>query len=115
MKVKVKILLPAQASFPATAVCRVELRDVSLMDAPSVTLVSYEKPAREILRKDLLACTLEVEDSAVAGRDINVWAHLSLTNIKQIQVGDFVTEQAYPVGGAGAIVSVTLELQAVSS
>ncbi|VAV84130.1 hypothetical protein MNBD_DELTA01-759 [hydrothermal vent metagenome] len=116
MKVEVKVILRTQAAMPEGAVCRVELRDESLVDGPAGIVASYEKPVKgEVKAPEFLTCTLEADDDAFAGRNINVWAHLSLTGEKQVRVGDFITMQAYPVGGAGAVERVAVELQPVSS
>ncbi|VAW38098.1 hypothetical protein MNBD_DELTA02-1214 [hydrothermal vent metagenome] len=121
MKVKVKVILRNRVVLPEGAVCRVELRDESMVDGPAGIVASYEEPVKEVSGIDLMACTLEGDDDAFAGRDVNVWAHLSLTGEKQVRVGDFITMQAYPVGGvgsakaAGSAKAVTVELQPVSS
>jgi len=116
MKVKVKVILRNRVVLPEGAVCRVD-----------GIVASYEEPVKEVSGIDLMACTLEGDDDAFAGRDVNVWAHLSLTGEKQVRVGDFITMQAYLVGGvgsakaassakaAGAAKAVTVELQPVSS
>lgn len=115
MKVDVKVIIRTQATLPESAVCRVELRDESLANGPSVTVASYEESVNEFSGVELLVCTLEADDSVFVRRDINVWAHLSLTGGKQIQIGDFVTMQTYPVDDASVLVSVVVELQPVSS
>ena len=113
MRVKVKVLLRNQVSLPDAAVCRVEVRDVSLLDAPSVTVCSHQAPATKISGITLLTEILEVPDNDLVGRHLNVWAHLSLTGSKRVQSGDYITMQAYPIRAAVSTVSVVVELQPV--
>ena len=113
MKVKVKVLLRDQLSLPETAVCRVEVRDVSLLDAPSITLCSYQRPATRISGITVVSATLEVPDRDLVGRHLNVWAHLSLTGSKRVQTGDYITMQAYPVRTTASTDSVVVELYLV--
>jgi len=113
MKVKVKVLLRNQVSLPETAVCRVEVRDVSLVDAPSITVCSHQVPVKKISGITLLIEELEVPNNNIVGRNLNVWVHLSLTGSKQVQSGDYITTQAYPISATVSAVSVVVELQPV--
>ncbi len=115
MKVEVKVILRAQVMLPEGAVCRVELRDESVADGATVVVARYDEVVRQSSGIDLLSHTFLVEDSCLNGRDINLWGHLSLRGKSQIEVGDFITMQAYPVSGLGEVASVVVELQPVSS
>lgn len=115
MKVEVKVILRAQVMLPEGAVCRVELRDESVADGAAVVVARYDEVVRQSSGIDLLSHTFLVEDSSFKGRDINLWGHLSLRGKSQIEVGDFITMQAYPVSGLGEVASVVVELQPVSS
>ena len=114
MKVQIIILLHHHVSLPKTAVCTVELRDVSLIDAPSITLCAHQAPIEKISGTTVMSVTLEVPDIQIAGRRVNVWAHLSLTGAKGIKRGDFITMQAYPINVKATSYSITVELQPVN-
>ncbi len=115
MKVEVKVILRSQVMLPEGAVCRVELRDESVADGAAEVVARYDEVVRQSSGVDLLSHTFMVEESSLKGRNINVWGHLSLRGKSQIEVGDFITMQAYPLGGSGEVVSVAIELQPVSS
>jgi putative lipoprotein len=113
MKIEVKVMLRNQVLLPETAVCRVEVRDVSLLDAPSITVCSHQSPATKVSGITLLTEILEVPDNDLVGRNLNIWAHLSLTGSKRVQSGDYITMQAYPIITTVSAVSVVVELQLV--
>lgn len=114
MRIEVKVLLRNQVSLPETAVCRVEVRDVSLMDTPSITVCSHQAPAKEISGITLMTAMLQAPDNAIVDRHLNVWAHLSLAGSKRVQSGDYITMQAYPVRAGVPADSIAVELQPVS-
>ncbi len=113
MVVEVSVMLGEAVDFPGTAVCRVEIQDVSLLDAPSVTLSALEEPVGGVVGKNVLTASLELTEPGAAVSRLNVWAQLSMTGSKQIQAEDYVTTQAYPVASGIASQQVTVVLQPV--
>ena len=113
MKIEVEVLLREQIPLPKTAVCRVEVRDVSLLDVSSKTINSYKASVTKICGITLLTGLLNVPDNAVVGSDLNVWAHLSLTGSKRILSGDYITMCAYPIKATVSPVRVVVELHLV--
>ncbi len=92
MIVKVKVQLRNQVSLPETAVCRVEIRDVTLLNDTSVMVCSHQSRDMEKSGITLLSEMLEVpDDKNLVGRDLNVWAHLSLIGSKRVQSGDLTS------------------------
>ncbi len=114
MIVNIKVILRHELNLPEKAVCRVEVRDVTLLDARSITLSSYEAPVSRISGETVLTAPLEVPDSDTPNRDYNVWAHLSLTGAKRIQANDYVTTRAYPIAQGTSTADMVVELQPVS-
>ena len=114
MIVNVEVILPRQLALPETAVCRVEMRDVTLLDAGSITLASCEASVAQVAGGKLHMPRLESPDSDAPNRDCSVWAHLSLTGAQQIQADDYVTTRAYPVRPGAPATHVVVELQPVS-
>lgn len=115
MKVEVKVVLRNQVMLPEGAVCRVELRDESVADGAAVVVARYQEVVRQSSGIDLLSHTFLVEDSILKGRVVNVWVHLTLRGKSQVEIGDFITMQAYPISVVGEVASMVVELQPVSS
>ena len=113
MQVEITVLLRHHVTLPDTAVCRVEVRDVTYVDVSSITLAAYEARITEISNQTVLTTTLKIPDDDKSGRDLNVWAHLSLTGEKQIQDDDYVTTRAYSLETGGAKAFAIVELQPV--
>jgi uncharacterized lipoprotein YbaY len=114
MIVNIKVILRHQVALPEKAVCRVEVRDVTLLDACSITLGSHEAQVSKISGETVLTTLLEVPDSDTPNRDYNVWAHLSLTGEKRILANDYVTTRAYPIAQGASTADMVVELQPVS-
>ena len=110
--VAITVLLPYRIDLPDTARLRVEVRDVSLLDAPSVTLCSRDLTQLSVDGKVLATLELEVP-AGDEHRTLNVWAHLSLSGEEQIKKGDFLTTRAYPIKRGANSDYVTIELQQI--
>ncbi len=106
-------MLRNQVMLPEGAMCRVELRDESVADGAAVIVARYDEVVRQSSGIDLLSHTFLLEDNSLKSQGINVWVHLSLRGKSQVEVGDFITMQAYPLSGIGEIASVVVELQPV--
>ncbi len=114
VRVEIKVQLRHHARLLETAVCRVEVRDVTVLDAPAITLKSYDAPVLKISEQTALTVVFVLPESNTIGRDLNVWAHLSLTGVKRIQVGDYITTRAYPIKSGVSEAIVVVELQPVN-
>lgn len=71
-----------------------EVRDTSLIDAPSRTVGAADGQVREQASSWL--DTLEVEAPSPC-RHCTIWAHVDVDNDHKVSPGDFVTTVAYPV------------------
>lgn len=113
MRVTVAVILPSGGSFPVTARLYVEIRDVSLLDAPSITLCARESSLKTAQNGGVLA-TLDFNvPEGEKRRTLNVWGHLSLSGNKKIAQGDFLTTQAYPVNQEVTHDHIAIELQRI--
>lgn len=80
----------------AEATAYVRLEDVSLMDAPSKLVA--EQVLRDIELSDggPIAFTLRAPRPSEKAR-LNLSAHISITGTSDIQKGDYITMQSYPI------------------
>lgn len=79
---------------PAGSPVRVELRDVSLADAASVTVAAAEGHVGAAPGQPLATVELTVAD---VPRDSTVWALVDVDRDGRTSKGDFLTTAAYPV------------------
>ena len=84
-------------SIPETAKCYIEVRDVSIMDAPSVTLRSVKRPVKVASNGVVADTAFDLTDKELHKSRLDVWAHISLTGVKRIRKGDFLTVASYPI------------------
>ena len=94
MLVIVEIWAEGNQRPPAGVPIRVEVRDTSLIDAPSRTVGAAEGQVRGQASSWL--DTLEVEVPSPCSHCI-IWAHVDVDNDHKVSSGDFVTTVAYPV------------------
>jgi putative lipoprotein len=89
------------AQFPVDGVVHVEVRDVSLADAPSTVVAATE--AESAPDADGAVAELEVDPADVpAGARLSLRVHWDLSGDGRVAPGDWVTTQSYPVEvGAG--------------
>ncbi|MEK7748231.1 MAG: hypothetical protein AAB300_04065 [Nitrospirota bacterium] len=113
MQIEVTVLIQGKAVFPNTAVCRVEVQDVTYLDAPSKTLSSYEGTVIGIVEKKVLTTMIEVLDQEMINLSLNVWAHLSMTGVPQINHGDYLTTVAYPLTQGVGMHKMVVELSRI--
>ncbi len=79
---------------PVGAPIRVEVRDTSLIDAPSHTVGIADGQVRG--RSGSWLDTLEVDAPSPCDH-CTVWAHVDVDGDNKVSRGDFVTTVAYPV------------------
>lgn len=89
---------------PAAAPVRVEIRDVSLQDAPATTLaVADAEVAYDGEGGPLAACELEID--VEPGPDALVaWVLVDADGDGQVSVGDWVSFQSHPVADGATVV-----------
>ncbi len=113
MRVEVTVLLKHRVELSKGAVCRIEVRDVTQLDAPSKTLSAYVTPVKSIAGDVVLTTHLDVVGSGALTRRLNVWARLSTTGSGRTQIGDYVTTVAYPVDPKTGDSRIVVELERV--
>jgi len=107
MKVVVEISVSGAERPPAGAPVRVEVRDTSLADAPSVTMGGADGVVGEAAQGPL--GVLEVELASLP-RGCTVWAHVDVDEDGRVSRGDFLTTAAFPVPpGERVTVPVTVQ------
>ena len=84
------------------------------MDEVSKTLDSVEINVAGINETTICLAELEIPDDYPSNRDLNAWAHLSISGKKQISTEDFITTRAYPVSILRDHTKVYVELKPVS-
>jgi len=104
MYTKVDVMVEGDERPPAGAPVRVEARDTSRADAPSVTVAAGEGEVRG--RQGGWVETVEV-NIPDRGDDCTIWAHIDVDRDGQVSRGDYVTMAAYPVpSGQSARLSI---------
>ena len=79
---------------------RVELRDVTELDAPSVLVASIDGRVDDSASGSVLArLTLDVDVPVPAGRDLVLWARVAGSDALRSSPGDWITVQSVPVTG----------------
>ncbi|ABL64124.1 YbaY family lipoprotein [Chlorobium phaeobacteroides] len=101
-------------SLPSTALLRIEIRDTSLADAPSVTLAETQQTAEQVSGKTVVDGAIDLQKSFSPKATITLWAHLSLSGEKRIKKEDFITTRSYPITTIDENGQVLAELHPVS-
>ena len=93
---------------PAGAAVRVELRDVTELDAPSVLVTAADGAIEPSDAEGVVAhLTLDVHDPLPAGRDLVLWARVAGSDAARSSPGDWITVQSVPVTtGAAHVLDV---------
>jgi hypothetical protein len=89
---------------------RLEVRDVTEVDAPSVVVVAVDSVV-ELGESDGLATlpTIDLQpldDIVTAGRELNLWARVAASGAERTASGDWITMHAVPIDPATASGSV---------
>ena len=94
------------------AVVTVRLTDVSMADAPAGPIA--EQVIRDVSFDEKTRIPFRLQGSANSDRGrYTVSAHVSLNGSRDIQQGDYITMQSYPVLTFGAPDRVTVEVRPV--
>lgn len=115
MQVTVNIARPPGLVVPDGAVCRVQIRDVSYIDAAAIVLVNTVEPIVRSDSETLARVRLEMpEGDAIRRENLNVWVHVDLSGSAKVSDEDFLTTQAYPVP-QGDDPSIRVEVKAAGA
>lgn len=108
-----QVLFPQGVRLPANAIMNVQVEDVSRADASSKVMARQKIPAADLELADpiVIAFSLpvEVEDERAS---YVVRAHVSCSGRDEVEVGDYVSNESYPVltHGHGRRVNVRVYL-----
>jgi hypothetical protein len=92
---------------------RVEVRDVTMLDAESITVAAVDDVVRGELGSWLTTVEVEVPEP-IAGRDLTVWAHArSSARARGVRPGDYITTRSYPLTGGSEEQSLTVTVNRV--
>ncbi|NTW63917.1 MAG: hypothetical protein HGA46_07510 [Chlorobiaceae bacterium] len=101
-------------SLPSTALLRIEIRDTSLADAPSVTLAAMQKNAEQVSGRTVINGVFDLQNAISPKATATLWAHLSLSGENRINKEDFITTRSYPITTIDENGQVLAELHPVS-
>lgn len=96
-KLRGHILLPDNAPAAKAGMVLVELRDVSVADAPSKVVASQKRKQVPLKPGAKLPFELNVPD-VDPSRSLSLRAHVSLAGEDRTASGDLLTTESYPVG-----------------
>lgn len=115
MIINYRITLPEPDDLPSEAVCFIQIRDTSLMDAPAVILASQQKKPLRPESETVCEGTIKLSGRIKPGPGISFWAHLSMTGKKNIDKNDYITTRIYSVYDSGENEKIVIQLQKVHS
>lgn len=93
-----EIELPPDAPTFKPAHVLVELEDISRADAPSQVVARLRLVTGVLHGGDLIPFALEVLDSALDERNLySVRVHVDMSGSGEVEHGDYITMQSYPV------------------
>lgn len=96
--VRGEVALPATGLAADTADLIVQVEDVSRADAPSIVIAEQRQPGVSLRAGALLPFEVEVPaDRIDEQRSYTVRVHVNLSKTGEVEVGDFVSTQSYPV------------------
>jgi hypothetical protein len=98
--VRGEILLPADAPAVDAGLVLVEIRDISLMDAPSVVVADWRQDRVPILSGARIPFELDVPERA-PGSSLSARAHVSLDGSGVVRKGDLISATIVPVPATG--------------
>ena len=106
------IVFPTDAPRVNAQLMRVELLDVSLLDAPSEVFAEVRQS--DVLVYPLARIPFEIVAPAAAeGRSLSLRVHVDLSGDGEVSRGDLITTISYPVPRTGDCGPLELSVQAV--
>ena len=94
------IVLPADAPAGKARVVRIEVRDVSALDAPSTVIASTDLRDVDVAPRARVPFAIDVPDVDPA-RHLNVRAHVDVAGTGRVSTGDYLTTESVPVPRSG--------------
>ncbi len=95
------VMLPLDAPETRAGLALIEVRDVSLLDAPSVVVA--EERLEDVRLEPGGAVPFSVETPEVAAtQSLSLRVHISIDGSGRVQTGDLLTTRHYPVPTQGA-------------
>lgn len=93
-----EILLPSSDRSAESAEIVIQVEDVSRVDAPSTVIGEQRQRGISLVPGRALEFAVEIPASLVNDRhDYSVRAHIDMSGSGDVEVGDFVSTQSYPV------------------
>lgn len=106
------ILLPVNAPSRTAAFVLIEVRDVSVADAPSVVVAQHRLLASELQPGGHIPFGLQVPEVA-PGRSLALRVHISLEGIRQPQPGDLLSTSRYELPATGPLRSLSVGVEVI--
>lgn len=104
--------LPAERVPAVARLLLVEVRDVSVADAPSVVVAATREADVPLLPGGGIPFTLEVPD-APPGHTLSLRAHASLDGTERVAPGDAISTVSLPLPPTGDVASIEIPLRFV--
>jgi len=109
-----QIVLPATEPGADKADVIVQVEDVSRADAPSIVISEYRKRHVRLTPGEVLPFKIKVPaDRIEPNHSYSVRAHIDVSGSGEVEKGDFITTQSYPVLTRGYGNDVRLSVQRV--
>ena len=113
MLINIKLYTRSRVTWVKPVLCRIEIRDVGLEDAPADIIAVHDIMINELSEiKPYITC-IEVPDEIVKNRSLAVWGHLSVTGSERIHPGDLITTSSYPIARNVSQADLSVELKPV--
>ena len=108
------IVLPPGTALPPEASLVVRLENISRADVPSETVGEDRKSGGEVMGATEIPFRIEVPVDQLDDRNVySVSAHVDLTGSGEVELGDFVSTQSYPVITRGRPTNVRVSVRRV--
>jgi uncharacterized lipoprotein YbaY len=107
-----EIVLPNEASTKRAGAILVEVRDVSLLDAPSTVVANQELRNIFLNPGGRIAFMVRVPEVPVT-RTLSIRVHISLDGSGRLKPGDLLTTASYPVPSKGTPKSIEVPVSVI--
>jgi len=113
MLINIKVFTRKKAIWAKPALCRIEIRDVGLEDAPADILAVHDIMINELSETEPYITSIEIPDELVKNKSLAVWGHLSVNASERIQSGDLITTSSFPIARNVSEDDLSVELKPV--